>query len=191
MFTDCPTENLFNILTFSRKIWKRRCDLIAAANEDTYEARIRNNCESLYLQLKSDSSTLPSSHRYLIHKHPTFFHQRNPRRLQSWLTQVQLAINSRKTRQPQGLHRYFPPQSADSTTSTHSTQKLPPPSHLDSDSDSDDTSCWITQYPDEAPELDTWIDPSQSSTKTIQPNFLHFDFQRLQQALTTTAKKLS
>ena len=169
------------LLTMSRTIWKRRCELVANAQLDTYEARIRHNCENLQHQLQTDPHLLPQSLQYLARKHSTFFHTKKTRVLQSWLTQVRNGIEKHKKRQPKDLRRWFKPV-FQHPTSDSTTFDVP-----SDDYDSDDTANWIEKYPDEDPDLATWTDERAKIPHTEEHssvfNFLH-------QSLTTTATYL-
>ena len=90
---DTWSKNLISFMfKTSHSIWTERCTKIAETTDATYEQGIRNQCQSLLIQLSKHPHRLPVDSRHLLKRKPVFTKTSTLRALQSWAQRVQLGI---------------------------------------------------------------------------------------------------
>ena len=81
------------LLEFTRVMWKKHCDMVAEAKENTHEGRQKRDMLSLYKYLQEHPENLPTEKQYLLEKHESFFVQSQLDNVLMWKEAAITAIN--------------------------------------------------------------------------------------------------
>ena len=83
-------------INFSLSCWNFRCEAVHSITELTSEKRLRSECETLFIELKSNHSNLPPTYQHLLNRNKHFFSNAPIPNLQSWLRRVNVSLNTHR-----------------------------------------------------------------------------------------------
>ena len=87
-----PRKVILLMLTFTQACWKFRCEAVHTITESNAENRLRSECETLYFQLKTDTSSLPFQYSHFLNRHNQFFKTAPIPNLWSWLRSINIGL---------------------------------------------------------------------------------------------------
>ena len=135
-------------MNFSINIWKIRSALYHDTHVPQTELTIRQEAYSLLLQIQTSPDRLPAANRNLLNRRRRFLFKSSPRQIQAWVGHVNTAVSVKQRIDEKSkrdirnfLYRVF--------KSTNFQNDNP-------DYDTDAMDNFLTHYPDEDRELDSW-----------------------------------
>ena len=138
------------LLNMTHKIWKQRCELVNTTLNQSYEARFRNECTTLYISLQSKKRDFPVMFRYLLERDKHYFQQAKLSAIKSWMRRVQLAVKEleRKT-QCEDIRKWTIVKNKKKQVNELNTVEENSPIHTVNDEN------WVSTYGGEDPDFNT------------------------------------
>ena len=161
------------MLDHANDIWKYRSEILHEEEETT----MREQAIHLLLNLRKDPYQIPFTFRNLLNRTRQYLRTTHMGNVRSWLNRITYAVElgaGRRTNGVNDIRWWIHGKSGE----LNDKKRLWGEIHgLDSDYDSDDTEYDILRYPDENPDLHTWIKTTVNGTD-IEPTVDNENFLR-------------